>query len=57
MIYEEKIINALKLIKSVCEDHKCENCPFLIYENECGITYNEPDDWSINDYNEWRAFK
>ena len=54
----KKIIDALSLIQSICSEEMCETCPFHLYDiNECGITYNEPDDWDINYFDNWRAFK
>lgn len=51
------IINALIMIQDICNNNACDTCPFQIYDKECGITYNEPDDWIINDFDNWRAFK
>ena len=52
-----KIIEALTIIQDICVDNICTTCPFMINNNECGINSSEPDEWNINSFNNWRAFK
>lgn len=53
----EKIIEALIVIHDICDDNICTTCPFMINNNECGIGSLEPDEWNINSFENWRAFK
>ena len=57
----EEIINALKVIKEVCSQHKCleGTCPLMLYNGECGVTdpSTEPEDWVIRPVlDTWKAF-
>lgn len=57
---EEEILNALKVIKEVCEGYDpCPNCPLYATEaNCCGIQYRYAEDWELNDGTRmWRAFR
>lgn len=56
---KEEIINALKLIQSICElFDSCKYCPlYQLSTDSCGIKYIDPVDWDIHDWNHWRAFK
>lgn len=65
---KQEIINALKVLKSVCisyststeiEGDPCFQCPFLGDEHgNCVFTigWSSPQDWKINEENHWRAF-
>lgn len=53
----EKIIDALIVIRDICNNNVCPACPFMINNNECGIESSEPDEWNINSFENWRAFK
>ena len=60
---EKEILNALKLIKKICETagSSCKNCPFYV-PSICRCTIHEvwPEDWEIIDEAPsfiWRAFK
>lgn len=51
------IVEALKTIKEVCEEHThCGNCPF--HTNKCIIQNVCPDDWNILESppKVWKAF-
>lgn len=56
---KEKIIDALKTIKKVCDevgDTHCNRCPLCDYTGDCGITNLQPCNWKINEPGEvWRA--
>lgn len=60
MVSREKIIEAMKTIKAVCENYngECsESCPFSDKE-ECYISVADPLVWVINEPDEtWKAYK
>lgn len=57
---EEKIIEALKVIKKVCQTYDdCAKCPFRNWEllSKCHLKDVEPAYWCFNAPEEpWRAF-
>ena len=58
----EEIINALRLIKDICEDRdvNCTKCPFGIKGLGCFFEHNadSPEYWDLTEETEaWRAFK
>ena len=54
----EKIIEALNVIKSVCENNSenCSKCPFDI-AGTCGVTDLQPCNWKIGKYNKFQALE
>lgn len=53
----EKILEAMKTLKAVCEEGECSNrCPFY-YKNKCYITYHAPVLWKTNEPEPWKAYK
>ena len=52
------LLNALNLIKNICESNtECDNCPLYVC-NVCVLLSYPPDSWELNDGSEvWRAFK
>lgn len=55
---EKEIVDALKVIQSVCQHNICDDngCPF--YNGDCGIKYETPCEWDIVDVNlTFKAFK
>ena len=62
----EEIVNALKVIRDVCEyvtsngDESCDNCPLTIDSSlgngSCGIVGVFPSEWKINEVIDWKAF-
>ena len=57
---KKEILNALKLIKKICETaDSCKKCPFYV-PSICRCTIHEvwPEDWEIIDETPsvWRAF-
>lgn len=54
----EEIVNALKVIKEVCSQHKCDVCPLIMSNGECGVVdpVTQPEDWMIRPANAWKAF-
>lgn len=57
---KEEILNALHVIKDICQDEsmECDNCPFGNEESLCLIKSSIPTNWIINEEdNVWRAFK
>ena len=60
---ETGLLTALHTIQDECKRHDdtCTDCPFRMeaggYVVECGIRFNEPEQWNINDITDWRAFK
>ena len=58
----EEILDALKVIKEVCEENKrCYSCPLHSYKDEwCNLKYWDAEDWDLNegeDDRAWRAFR
>lgn len=51
----KEIVNALRVIKSVCYNQGisncCENCPLGNHNGDCLIIMNCPDDWKFVDEN------
>lgn len=56
---QEKIIEALNLIKEICVHHNCENCPFGTDKSSCVIQEYSPDSWPVvhKASTIWRAFQ
>lgn len=55
----ELIINALKVIKEVCEDNisnRCKTCPFEV-DGCCGVTDLEPHNWKVSEYKKFQALE
>lgn len=53
---QEKIIEALKVIRDTCEEHDdCCECPFSD-GGDCLICSEEsPDEWHLNELKSWKA--
>lgn len=52
------VIDALRIIKSVCAEHileDCEGCP-LYKGRDCVVTSIAPADWQVTDHPNWQAF-
>lgn len=43
----DEMINAVTVIKEVCEQHDCPDCPFHKYDDDCVIQGILPTDWEI----------
>ena len=57
-ITKEDIAEALKVIKSVCEDNDCSTCPFGNKNSFCLIKGMTPNAWKINSETDtWRALR
>ena len=57
-ITKEDIVEALKVIKSVCEDNDCSTCPFGNKNSFCLIKGMTPNAWKINSETDvWRALR
>lgn len=56
----EEIINALKVIKEVCENNfsndKCKTCPFEV-DDVCGVTDLSPCNWKVSEYKKFQALE
>lgn len=54
---EEETINALALIKDICEEHTCSECPFGTKDGLCLLHDNCPENWCLNAPRKetWRA--
>ena len=57
---KQEILKALQLIKNICDNNRCEHCPFYeIHYGDCNIT-RKPCDWDNkipeNGDETWRAF-
>ena len=50
------ILDALNIIKTVCYNNICDMCPFSEH-GRCNIKYRAPEDWELEEYSIWRAFK
>ena len=58
VVEAKSILTALKIIKTVCEDNNCPNCPFGKNDLLCSITDTIPNAWKINSENDvWRALR
>lgn len=57
-ITPEEIVRALNIIRDVCKQHRCVDCPLICSNGDCGIvdSNREPEDWLVNPPNVWRAF-
>lgn len=44
----KEAMNALTLIKEICEDNICEDCIFGNSNSRCMIRENTPDVWDID---------
>ena len=57
---KEVIVNALKVIKEVCESQgaSCNACPFFVNES-CEVASRTPNNWELNttEPETWRALK
>lgn len=54
---QEKIIEALTIIKETCKENKdCSTCPFSERRN-CLISSdrNSPEEWILNEDKSWKA--
>lgn len=58
-ITKEDIVEALKVIKSVCEDNLfCKDCPLGDNEGNCKLKRLEPRSWQISELDSiWRALR
>lgn len=56
---QEEIINALQVIKDVCnKNEKCVMCPLRSRGVGCTLMNTFPNQWEIkNNETNWRAFK
>lgn len=54
-ITSEDILAALAIIKTVCYNNICSQCPFG--GDLCNIKISDPEDWEIEFNPIWRAFK
>ena len=54
---QEEIVNALALIKDICEEHDCLECPFGTNDSTCLLHDNCPENWCLNAPRQttWRA--
>lgn len=43
----EEILNALTVIKEICTNHSCDDCPFDV-GGRCRIREVNPCDWILN---------
>ena len=58
VVEAKSILTALKIIKTVCEDNNCPNCPFGKNDLLCSITDTTPNAWKINSETDtWRALR
>ena len=58
VVEAKSILTALKIIKTVCEDNNCLNCPFGKNDSFCSITDTTPNAWKINSETDtWRALR
>lgn len=58
MSYSNKqLYDALSLIKNICEDTHCDDCP-MYDKGMCRVSDSDncPADWSLNCPEHWRAF-
>lgn len=56
----EKIIEALKIIKEVCEKSDCTNSKCPLYKvgiGNCYIKYGDPEEWEIKDVENLEVIK
>ncbi|UBK83463.1 hypothetical protein KLF50_14955 (plasmid) [Clostridium perfringens] len=44
----DEMINAVTVIKEVCDQHDCWDCPFKRGSSTCVINKEVPEDWEIN---------
>ena len=52
-----QIITALRIIKGECDNHDvCKECPFG-HGEQCVLVQLYPDEWVINDGENWKAFR
>lgn len=54
----EEIQNALYLLKNICTEHACRNCPLSTNGINCRIQAQPPCEYTVNPHTEaiWRAF-
>lgn len=43
----QKALEAMKVLKKICEEHNCEECP--ICTDYCIIEGYQPADWTLGD--------
>ena len=57
-IDQEKVLEALKLIRDICSNIHCEDCPFGTRKLKCVLLTESPNEWRIadNEKKTWRAF-
>ena len=58
MITNAEIQNALLILKTVCNEHNCSNCPFSINGVNCLIQRQPPCEYKVNPNTQasWCAF-
>lgn len=57
---DRKLFEALGTLKDICSRYgKCEECPLVTKNEDCGIQYGPPESWTINEPPplKYRAFK
>lgn len=53
----EKIIEALHVIKEVCECYDgCDRCPLEV-KGVCGVIDLQPQNWKISEYRKFQALE
>lgn len=58
MITNEEMQKSLLILKSVCQEHTCSNCPFSINGANCTIQSQPPCEYKVNPNTQasWCAF-
>ena len=58
MITNEEMQKSLLILKSVCDEHNCSNCPFSMNGVNCLIQSQPPCEYKINPSTQptWCAF-
>ena len=58
-IDQKKVLEALKLIRDICDKHECHNCPLGNEAANCKIREKEPSAWCLTHETSliWRAFR
>ena len=53
---EKELLNALKTIKKICDDHICDDCPCCCC-GDCMVHKNWPNEWDlVEEQPTWKAF-